>query len=306
MIRLRDALQRDIVLSKPPRRVVSLVPSDTLSVVALGAGDRLVGRTDYCVEPLDALGQVPTLGGTKNPRIDDVLALSPDLVLVNQEENSRRDVERLIAEKVQVYVAFPRRVAEGVAHLAALARLLDVHEQPAARELVRRGYHALREAEQARASLTPVRVFCPIWMDPLMTIHGDTYLSDMLDLAGAENVFNDRPRRFPLAADLGRLEPLPEHQVAGRDTRYPRVSLDEVIQRAPEVILLPDEPHPFSAQDADVFRALPLPAARHGLIVPCDGRDLTWYGARSVEGLARVKKFVDGLRARVNASTAPS
>ena len=147
MIRLRDALQREIVLSKPPRRVVSLVPSDTLSVAALGAADRLVGRTDYCVEPADALASVPTLGGTKNPRIDEVIALEPDLILVNQEENSRRDVERLMAERFLIYVAFPRRVAEGVAHLAALARMLGVHEQPGPRDLVRRAYHALREAD---------------------------------------------------------------------------------------------------------------------------------------------------------------
>ncbi|RYE77346.1 MAG: ABC transporter substrate-binding protein, partial [Myxococcales bacterium] len=88
MIRLRDARQRDVLLPAPPRRIISLVPSDTLSVVALGAADRLIGRTDYCVEPADQLAHVPTLGGTKDPRLDEVIALAPDLILVNQEENS--------------------------------------------------------------------------------------------------------------------------------------------------------------------------------------------------------------------------
>lgn len=303
MIRLRDARQRDIVLSTPPRRIVSLVPSDTLSVVALGAADRLIGRTDYCVEPAGQLAHVPALGGTKDPRVDEVIALAPDLILVNQEENSRRDVERLMEARLTVYVAFPRRVAEGIAHLAALARLLGVQDEPGPKDLVRRGYHALRQAEQARGAAEPLRVFCPIWMDPLMTIHGDTYISDMLELAGARNVFNDRPRRYPLAADLGRVEPLSEERVGGRDTRYPRVTLDELVARAPEAVILPDEPHPFSDADAAVFRGLDMPAARAGVVVTCDGRDLSWYGSRSVEGIERVKKFVDSLRARVGAGT---
>ncbi|RYE93174.1 MAG: ABC transporter substrate-binding protein, partial [Myxococcales bacterium] len=233
----------------------------------------------------------------------EVIALAPDLILVNQEENSRRDVERLMELRLPVYIAFPRRVAEGIGHLAMLARLLGIQDQPLAKDLIRRGYHALRQAEQARGAREPLRVFCPIWMDPLMTIHGDTYMSDMLELAGARNVFNDRPRRYPLAADLGRVEPLSDDRVGGRDTRYPRVTLDELVARAPEAVILPDEPHPFSASDADVFRGLDIPAARAGAVVTCDGRDLSWYGSRSVEGLERVKKFIDSLRSRVDASS---
>lgn len=297
MIRLLDDMRRPVALRTPPRRVVSLVPSDTHSIFALGAGNLLVGRTDYCTEPEQA-GAIPSVGGTKNPRIEAILGLEPDLVLVNQEENSRRDVEALMGHGVPIFVAFPRRVAEGIAHLARLARLLGLERDPAARDLVRRGYQMLREAERERASAAPLRVFCPIWMDPLMTIHGDTYISDMLDLLGAQNVFNDRPRRYPLAADLGKAPAMPIDKVTGRDTRYPRVTLDEVTARAPEVVVLPDEPHPFSEQDAEVFRALPIPAARAGAVARCQGKDLCWYGAQSIEGYPRMKKFMEALRAR--------
>jgi len=293
------------MLPSPPRRVVSLVPSDTLSVVALGAADRLVGRTDYCVEPADLADQVPSVGGTKNPRLDQIFALNPDLVLANQEENSRGDVGALHARGVRVYVSFPRRVTEGISHLAMLARLLGVEASPAARDLVRRGYQMLRGAEAERSHLAPLRVFCPIWMDPLMTIHGDTFISDMLDLVGATNVFNDRPRRYPLAADLGRSLELPPDKVTGRDTRYPRVTLDEVVARAPDVVLLPDEPHPFSEQDAEVFRALPIPAARNNAVIRCSGRDLCWHGAWSIDGFDRMKKFMEPLRARLAAPNPP-
>ena len=255
-------------LRSPPRRVVSLVPSDTLSVAALGCAGALVGRTDYCELPGDVVARLPSLGGTKNPRLDEVCALQPDLVLANQEENTRSDLEELGRRGVRVFISFPRRVAAGLAHLARLARLLGVEREPGVRDLVSRGYHALREAEEARSHLTPLRAFCPIWMEPLMTVHGDTFISDMLDLCGAQNVFADRERR------------------------YPRVTLEEVVARSPELVLLPDEPHPFSEEDAAVFRRLDIPAARRGAIVRTAGKDLCWAGAQSVEGIARVRALV--------------
>ena len=139
---------------------------------------------------------------------------------------------------------------------------------------MKRGYEELRAAEEARKRIVPVRTFCPIWMDPLMTIHGATFISDMLDLVGAQNVFADRERRYPLAADLGKAKPLPPEKVGARDVRYPRVTMDEVNARAPELVLLPDEPHPFSEADADVFRAQPTPAAARGAVVRMNGKDL--------------------------------
>jgi ABC-type Fe3+-hydroxamate transport system substrate-binding protein len=290
--RVIDDRRRVVEVPGPLARVVSLVPSDTLNVAALGCANALVGRTDYCELPADVVATIPSVGGTKNPRIDDIVRLEPELVLANQEENTRSDLEALAQRGVRVYVSFPRRVADGLAHLARLARLFGVERAPAVRHLLRQGYDAQRAAEQVRTSAAAVRVFCPIWMDPLMTIHGDTFISDMLDLCGASNVFADRSRRYPLAADLGRAAPLPAEKVAGRDVRYPRVTLEEVVARAPELVLLPDEPHPFTPADAEVFRSLAIPAAARGAIVPMSGKDLCWYGARSVEGIARVRALV--------------
>jgi ABC-type Fe3+-hydroxamate transport system substrate-binding protein len=133
-------------------------------------------------------------------------------------------------------------------------------------------------------------------MKPLMTVHGDTFISDMLDLCGAQNVFADRERRYPLAADIGDAAPLPPEKVAGRDVRYPRVTTEEVVARRPELVLLPDEPHPFTEEDAAVFRALDIPAAKTGAVRSIAGKDLCWPGARSVEGIGRVRALV-GARA---------
>ena len=292
LIRVRDDRNRVIALPGPPARVVSLVPSDTLSVCDLGCADALVGRTDYCELPADVVARLPSVGGTKNPRLDDVCDLEPDLILANQEENTRADLEKLAQRGFRVLVAFPKRVADGLAHLARLARVLDVVGDERVRVLCKQGYEALRAAE-ASPRVPPVRTFCPIWMDPLMTIHGDTFISDMLSVCGAANVFADRERRYPLAADLGRAAPLPAERTEGRDVRYPRVTLDEVVARAPELVLLPDEPHPFTDADADVFRGLAVPAARRGAVVRCSGKDLCWYGSRSVSGIEKVRALVD-------------
>jgi ABC-type Fe3+-hydroxamate transport system substrate-binding protein len=292
LTRVFDDRGRAVDFASPPRRIVSLVPSDTLSVAELGAGGRLVGRTDYCVLPEGITENVPSVGGTKNPRIDDVMALAPDLVLANQEENTKADLEALAGRGARVYIAFPKRVADGFAHLAKLATILGVAREPRVVALVKRGYEAHREALAARTARAPLRVFCPIWMSPLMTIHRDTFISDMLDLCGAQNVFADRERRYPLAADLGHGAAQLADRVAGRDVRYPRVTLEEVEARAPELIVLPDEPHPFSDADAAVFRATKTPAAARGAVMRCDGKDLCWYGSRSADAIARVRALV--------------
>jgi ABC-type Fe3+-hydroxamate transport system substrate-binding protein len=290
-LRFRDDRNRVLAFGLPPKRVVSLVPSDTLSVCAVGGASALVGRTDYCELPTDVVARVPSVGGTKNPRVDDVCDLAPDLVIANQEENTRADLEKLAERGIRVFVAFPKRVADGLAHLARLARIFGTESDAAVKDLVKRGYHAHRLAEHARKRTQPLRTFCPIWMSPLMTIHGETFISDMLDLCGAANVFADRERRYPLAADVGGAPALPKEKIEGRDVRYPRVTLEEVSARKPEAILLPDEPHPFSEDDARVFRALGVP------VLHTSGKDLCWYGARSADGgIERVEELVARLR----------
>jgi ABC-type Fe3+-hydroxamate transport system substrate-binding protein len=294
-MRISDDRGRELYFPVAPKRVVSLVPSDTLSIADLGCASALVGRTDYCELPEDVVKNIPSVGGTKNPNVDQITEIGPDLVIVNQEENSRSDIEELAKRGFRIYVAFPKRVAEGITHLAKLAKIFRVERDANVRTLVKQAYDAMNEAEAARKSRAPLRTFCPIWMDPLMTIHGATFISDMMDLAGAQNIFADRERRYPLAADLGKRAPLSKEKTADRDVRYPRVTLEEVVERAPELILLPDEPHPFSEKDADVFRALAIPAAKKN-VIRTNGKDLCWYGSRSAEGISRVRALIDSAR----------
>jgi ABC-type Fe3+-hydroxamate transport system substrate-binding protein len=287
IVTIVDDRRRQLTFGAAPKRVVSLVPSDTYSVAALGCAGALVGRTDYCELPADVVAKLPSVGGTKNPSLERVLDLSPDLVIANQEENTKTDLETLAQRGAKVLVCFPKRAADGLAHLARLARIFRVERDAAVRDLMKRGYEEIRSAEDAKKRQRPLRTFCPIWMKPLMTVNAETFIGDVLDLAGAENVFADRERKYPLAADLGTGKALPAAAVEGRDTRYPRVTMDEVVARAPELVLLPD---------AEVFRALAIPAAQRGGVVRTSGKDLCWYGARTVEGLARVRALVDAHR----------
>jgi ABC-type Fe3+-hydroxamate transport system substrate-binding protein len=270
-LKLVDDLGRTLMFARPPRRVVSLVPSDTYSVIALGVRDTLVGRTTYCESP--EARDVPTVGGTKDVDVAAVLALEPDLVIANQEENTRGVLEALGA-RVPVLVSLPRRVEQGTAHLARLARIFGVQDQAPVRALVRRGYE-LRGATAGPAA------FVPIWMDPLMTLNADTFGSDVLAHVGIGNAFGDRLRLYPLAADLGKTTP---QDAGARDVRYPRVTFDEVRARRPELVILPDEPHAFSADDEAKIRG-ELPDVR---VVRVTGKDLFWYGAWTIEALDRL------------------
>lgn len=270
VLKVTDDLGRALIFPHPPQRVVSLVPSDTHSMIALGVGDRLVGRTTYC-EHGDG---IPTVGGTKDVNVEAVLALEPNLIIANQEENTRTALEKL-AERSTVLVSLPRRVDEGIAHLARLARIMSLAQEPAVKELIKRGYE-LPKPQPAR-----VRAFVPIWMDPLMTMNAETFGSDVLARVGVENVFGDRMRLYPLAADLGKMLP---QDSAGRDVRYPRVTLDEVKARGADVMLLPDEPYVFTEADEALFREV-LPNAK---VIRVSGKDLFWYGAWSIDGLPRL------------------
>jgi ABC-type Fe3+-hydroxamate transport system substrate-binding protein len=288
-ITIRDALDRELTLSMPAERIVSLVPSETESVAELAGIERLVGRTDFCEEPAGEIDRVPSVGGTKKFDADAVAELQPDLVLANKEENGRKLVEQLIEAGLPVHVSFPHTVPEALGYLQSLAAMLGVSPQA---EPIVRAESAFEQRRNAVHHDEPLRVFVPIWRDPWMTFDGRAFASDMLELCGMVNVFLDRPRRYPLAADLGKREAWSEDRVGERDTRYPRIRLEEVAQREPDAILLPDEPYAFSDKDAAELAELDVPAARTGRIRLVSGKDLFWYGTRVGPALERLGEVV--------------
>lgn len=226
-----------------PVRVVSLVPSLTETLFELGAGDSVVGITDFCIFPPDL--DLPRVGGTKNPRVEEIRALEPDLVHMNFEENLRRHAEA-IREFAEVVVTEPKNVEDVIALIERLGELHDRRERAA--ELA----NELRDELRAM----PKRSFtfaCPIWKDPWMWCGGDTYVSNLVACAGGRNVLADRER-------------------------YPQVAIEDVLALSPDVMFLPDEPYLFSDADADSI-------AGPRVLGPFPGHLFTWHGTRTIQGL---------------------
>jgi ABC-type Fe3+-hydroxamate transport system substrate-binding protein len=245
--------------------VVSLVPSLTEALFWLGLGGHLVGVSDWCVHPAQGVAALPKVGGTKTPDLARIRSLAPDLVIANREENRRRDVERLEADGIPVWVTYPRSVRDGVALLRELAALGGV---PDARTLPLEASVAAAEAARRGPG---VRVFCPVWKSPWMSVGRDTYANDLLALCGGANVFADREER-----------------------RYPIVTPAEIAAAAPEVILLPDEPYAFGAAERAELAALELPAAANGRIHLIDGTLVSWYGPRIQRAIETLRPLIAG------------
>lgn len=254
----------------PARRIVCLVPSLTEALFSLGLEERLVGVTDWCVHPAEGVARLPRVGGTKDPDLEAVRALAPDLVIANHEENRRRDVEALERSGLAVWVTYPRSVADGVVLLRELAGL---GAGPAAiRRVVEPVEAAYQEAREGRPT-TSSRVFCPIWRDPWMAVGPDTYADDLLSLCGGANVFANLSGRR-------------------KGRRYPKVRRTEIVAAAPEVVLLPDEPYAFGPEDVRELAALPIPAAASGRIHRIDGTLVSWYGPRIRRALGTLRPLL--------------
>ncbi|MET9660840.1 helical backbone metal receptor [Streptomyces sp. NPDC006510] len=227
-------------------RVVSLVPSLT-EAVAVTAPGLLVGATDWCTHPAGL--DVARIGGTKNPDVAAILALRPDLVVANEEENREPDLAALRAAGAEVLVTEVRTLDQSFQELDRLLVTACGLTRP----------RWLDEAEAAWAALpsprAPRRAVVPVWRRPWMVLGRDTFAGDLLARLGVENVYADHAER------------------------YPRIPLDALNAAGADLVVLPDEPYRFTTDDGpEAFPALPAALV--------DGRYLTWYGPSLVRAPA--------------------
>lgn len=224
-------------------RVVSLVPSLTEAVAATLPG-ALVGVTDWCTHPpgLEAV----RIGGTKNPAVDRILALAPDLVIANEEENRAPDLDALRAAGLGVLVTEVRTVPQA---FRELDRVLTACGAPARPSWLDRAEAAWTDLPEPPARATAV---VPVWRRPWMVLGRDTFAGDVLARLGVDHVY------------------------AGHPDRYPRAPLAELVAAAPDLVVLPDEPYRFTAADGPEA----FPGLRCALV---SGRHLTWYGPSLTE-----------------------
>ncbi|MEU8247461.1 helical backbone metal receptor [Nonomuraea sp. NPDC048916] len=230
------------------RRIVSLVPSLTESVAAT-APDTLVGATDWCTHPADL--DVTRVRGTKNPDLETIGRLRPDVVLANAEENREPDVSALRRAGLAVWVTRIETLDEAFTSLDRMFRHACRTGRP--------GWLDLAEEVWREPAPGPRRTaVIPIWRRPWMVVGRDTFTGDVLRRLGVDNLYADHPER------------------------YPKVPLPELVERAPDLVVLPDEPYAFAADDG--------PEAFPGLgCVLVSGRDLTWYGPSLVAARDRLE-----------------
>lgn len=237
------------------------MPSQTELLAHLGLYDAVVGITRFCERPEHWRSEKEIVGGTKQVDADTVQALNPDLILANHEENTPEDVEALDAV-APVYVTEVKTVSEALDMIRTVGTLTDTADQTAT--LV----GTIISRFQGLPDFPPLRAAYLIWREPYMTVGGDTFIHDVMQWGGLENIYGNR-------------------------SRYPEVSLDELSEANPDVVFCASEPFPFHQQDeftADVRAALPDTA-----VAVVDGQPFSWYGPRLLD----TPSYLTDLRTRL-------
>jgi ABC-type Fe3+-hydroxamate transport system substrate-binding protein len=242
-------------------RVVSLVPSLTETLAACAPG-LLVGATKWCTHPADLA--VTRIGGTKNPDVDAIIALQPDVVLANEEENRQPDLDALRAAGLAVWVTRVRDLPEAFASLRRMLTIACRQPRPAWLDAAESSWRPVNGSAPVAGSLAAV---VPIWRRPWMVLGNGTFAGDLLARLGVYNLYGEHAER------------------------YPRVDLDELLESGADLVVLPDEPYRFTASDGPEA----FPGSRTALV---SGRHLTWYGPSLTEAPAVLRRQLAAARVR--------
>lgn len=237
--------------------IISLCPSLTELVCDLGLANDLVAITQYCVHPADVVARIEKVGGPKNPRLDRIVELAPDLVLLNEEENRREDAEALAEAGVACHTSLPVTAEDTAAMVRSIGAAVGrpIKAETIARDIEERA----GRVRQAALDRPAVRWAYLIWRKPWMVVGGDSFIDALLSLAGGVNVFGDHPERYPAA------------------------SAEQIAQARPDVVLLATEPFPFEEKHRDELAGASGLARERFCIV--DGELLSWHGSRTPRGI---------------------
>ena len=249
-------------------RIVSLCPSLTELVFDLGLGDSVVGVTKFCIHPAAGVRKIEKGGGTKPPKIERTAELAPDLVLLNEEENRVEDAGALEAAGLACHISFPRTAIETAEMVRSIGEA--VRRPAEAEEIARAIEDSARRARGESEGKPNVRYAYLIWREPLMSVSADTFISDLLRLAGGQNAFADRPKRYPV--------------VEARDLAAAGL----------HAVLLSTEPFPFQEKHiAEVSRQTGLAPEIFHIV---DGEMLSWHGSRTPAGIEYAAEVVGRIR----------
>jgi len=254
-----DQMQHQIEVPSYPQRIVSLVPSQTELLHYLGLGERVIGITKFCVHPNDWYRSKTRVGGTKNVKFDRLAALKPDLIIGNKEENSESDIK-------QLQKAYPVWMSDMQTFEAVWDMILSigklVGKVDKAKSLVEQLQKDLADLKTLVQGQQRLRVAYFIWQKPYMIAASNTFIDQMLDVAGFDNVF-------------------------GNNVRYPEITALQLKEADPQVIFLSSEPYPFKEKHIEQFQVICSNAA----VEIVDGEIFSWYGSRMLHFLDYVKKL---------------
>jgi ABC-type Fe3+-hydroxamate transport system substrate-binding protein len=241
-----DQLNREIIIPAQPKRIISLVPSQTELLAEFGLDEEVIGITKFCVHPANWFRNKKRVGGTKTVNMELAKALQPDLIIANKEENVMEQVAAL-EQFAPVWVSDINTTADALEMIGSIGQITGKNSEAAvltnkiATDLQ---FLATREKQILRTAYL-------IWKDPYMAAGGDTFISDVMHLAGFENVLADKQR-------------------------YPSVTTALLMEKNTELVLLSSEPYPFKQKHIEELR-LHLPNTK---IICADGEIFSWYGSR--------------------------
>lgn len=245
---ITDQLNRRIEFNFPPKRIISLVPSQSELLWDLGLKQELVGITKFCVHPKEMFRSVKRVGGTKTIKFDEIAKLKPDLIIANKEENQQEQIEKL-CKHFPVYISNIFTIEDALNMIGDVGLMTDRKEK--AKELVDT-IHIKYHIFLARHTKIKKRVAYLIWYKPYMAAGSANFINHMLSLCGLENVF------------------------AHYNHRYPEIHIEELKEQNPDVIFLSSEPYPFKEKHIKELQ-VHLPTTK---IMLTDGEMFSWYGSR--------------------------
>lgn len=250
-----DQLQNKITFNSSPSRIISIVPSQTQFLHALGLEEEVVGITKFCLHPDEWFRNKPRVGGTKTVSIDKVKALNPDLIIGNKEENQKENIEELM-EFAPVWMSDIFNLEDALEMMQKIGELVGREER--ANEII----DAIKiKFEQLKPASTKKKVLYTIWKEPIMVAGKNTFVDDMISRCGWENCVNTE--------------------------RYPEITLEDEL--SPDLVLLSSEPYPFKEKHFAEFQKR-FPTAEIRLV---DGEMFSWYGSKLLEAPEYFQGIID-------------
>lgn len=243
-----DQMNRTIRLEATPRRIVSLVPSQTELLHDLELDDEVIGITKFCIHPENWFRSKTRIGGTKTVNIERVRSLNPDLIIANKEENTQADIEQL-EQIAPVWISDIHNLDEALDMIIRIGELTNrLEKAKEISQLVLQGF------ERIQQSKSPKNVLYLIWENPIMGVGANTFIHDMITRLGWKNVLKN-------------------------ETRYPELMDEDIPLLNPDLIILSSEPYPYKQAHIERYKKL-LPTADVQLL---DGEFFSWYGSRLVK-----------------------